>query len=260
MIVLFTLTTVGLIGYWLYGMVRKAISKDYKPKLKGSVTCILIAVSFVLIFVAAGREVSRVASKGDEPARGVGTPVKVEKPAYKAPEVKYRVYTQEQENRYKNNYKATKSEDKLEKSIFISLDNTLSVDKKDKDLYDVQNIHFTVSSSSKDSKVSAPLLSIRYYAKDWLFIDSATLYVDDTKRTLFIGRDNRDVISGGLISEAFYFKTDEFELADIINAKKVVLRLSGKKGYVDATFTEQNFYNFQRFYKENIEPSLKDKK
>lgn len=154
-------------------------------------------------------------------------------------------FTDVDPNKPENNYKVSTTEDKLENATNVTLTNLLKTKGGDK-------IYFELRQYTKNGKKSVPSFSIGYVSDSWLFADSASLYIDGKVVKLDIGKRDSDVWSGGTIFESFYFNATKQQILDIINAKAASLRIYGQKGYVDGEFTEQNFYNFKRFYNEQI--------
>jgi hypothetical protein len=141
-------------------------------------------------------------------------------------------------------YDIKRGEDKLEKTTWTSISNDLKVEGDDK-------ISIELSQYKTADKKTSLVISVLYYSESWLFIQSAALYVDGVKTNLQIMKSPSDVGSS-LVFESFRFNITKQQLSNIANAKSVTLRLSGKKGYVDGEFIAQDFYNFKRFYNEEV--------
>lgn len=138
-------------------------------------------------------------------------------------------------------YKKQIDEDKLEKIITKQFLNKLQTD--------IGSVYFYIIEKSKKN-IKSFNLEIDFYYTKWLFINSVYLYLDGKKEKLNIGQYHREVNDG--ILEYFYFPTSKEQIKKIINSKEVILRLSGDEYYIDAKFTPQNFYNFRRFYNEEM--------
>lgn len=139
-------------------------------------------------------------------------------------------------------YKKENYYDKLEKITTTEFLNKLNNEY-------TSSVYFYVS-KIKGKNIEKLNFVISYYNDTWLFISSAYLYIDGKKEKLNIGKSRREVDDG--ISEYFSFPTTKEQIEKIIKSKEVVLRLIGQDYYEDEIFTPQNFYNFKRFYNEEI--------
>ena len=87
-----------------------------------------------------------------------------------------------------------------------------------------------------------------------MFAENATLYIDGKKTVLNIGKADRDVYETYKVkvSEDFFFPITKTLLKQITQGKEVALRITGKKGMIDAYFSSQNLYNLKKFYDEEL--------
>lgn len=131
--------------------------------------------------------------------------------------------------------------DELEKTKFSITRNCLQAD-------NIRKVCFDVSIGNNNT---SPLFSISYDAKNWLFIENASIYTDDEKVTLDITDTDRNIRYGG-ISELLQGPISVADILKIINSEEVTLRIIGDNGQKDFKFWPQNLYNLQRFYEEEI--------
>ena len=119
----------------------------------------------------------------------------------------------------------------------------------------IQKIDFYYSKLNSDSLASNQILIyigkqnknpwlrfvIKYYGSDWLFANKFIVQADGVNYEFPIPLSDRDVMSGGMVSERFDITEDGLftpMLKAIANSKKAVIRLEGKSFYKDREITK----------------------
>ncbi|MDR1952408.1 MAG: hypothetical protein LBQ37_02690 [Elusimicrobiota bacterium] len=148
-------------------------------------------------------------------------------------------------------YSEEVSEDHLEKTKSITLFyNTLI--SLNKDLKETANFVISVD-VGKDTPND---FVFGYTAKDWLFIDSIILFIDGNKILLQTTKNPVRNVGNGIIQEIVSVFPTTQQLKSMLNAKEILVRLSGANGKPskDFMFSSQNIYNFKKFYETYLKP------
>ncbi len=100
-------------------------------------------------------------------------------------------------------------------------------------------------------------LWVQTLAPDWVFPTSLTMRVDDELVEFGQGaRLSADVdCSGGSCQhdERYWYDATADQLKAIAGARAVIVRLGGRDGYIEKTFSEENIANFQDFVSKEVQ-------
>jgi hypothetical protein len=118
---------------------------------------------------------------------------------------------------------------------------------------------FTTKTSSSTIQVAKiPILGVKYFGSDWLFIrddESLELLVDGTRVAFNVfGPVDRQVVMAGVVVESATYLVAPEELEKIVSANEVKVRVTGEKGSLTIALTPQGISNGRRFYETYVKP------
>ncbi len=163
-------------------------------------------------------------------------------------EIKYKTFPQKDETKYAKEYSVKIKEDKIDKKISYTLNNLLIPEKKAKLEMDIDKLSLNINKTDNKMFFSLSCLNGKF-----LDIYDIQIYINNKQISAPVTKIGIKKIDGYIL-EFLTIKDVDSILPEIINSTNVTIRIKSHSYIdIDVPFSEQNFYNFQRFYKEQID-------